>query len=108
VYGGFTLLVRSSLGILMMNLLSAFTLPLIFTVPVIFQAGAYFDFQPYIGISATILIGIIQAWIYTSVIAQSRILSFKGQYIWSSLIAIAFAVLLTVIALVPVKPWTTG
>lgn len=106
VYGGFTLLIRSPLGVLMMNVLSAITLPWIFTVPVVHQAGSYFDFQPYIGIGATILIGLIQGVLFVPLIIWgSRFLSRKHQYAWSAIVAIAFTIVLTIsISFVPVRP----
>lgn len=56
VYLGFTLLVRSPSGGILMNGLSALTLPSFSSYPIIHQAGAYFDLQPYIGEFATLSI----------------------------------------------------
>jgi hypothetical protein len=106
VYGGFTLLVRSPLGVLLMNLLSAITLPWIFTVPVIQQAGGYFDFQPYLGIGVTILIGLIQGVLSIPLVMWgSRFLNRKHQYLWSAIVAVAFTLVLTIsVSLVSVSP----
>jgi hypothetical protein len=106
VYGGFTLLVRSTLGVFLMNLLSAITLPWIFTVPAIQQAGGYFDFQPYLGIAATILIGLIQGVLSIPLLMWgSKFLRRKHQYIWSAIVAGAFTLILTMsVSLVPIRP----
>lgn len=97
VYGGFTLLVRSPLGVLTMTVLSAITLPWIFTAPVIQQAGSYFTFQPYLGIGATVLIGLIQGGL-SSVLTHTgaHFVNLKHQYTWSAILAIAFTVILTI------------
>lgn len=106
VYGGFTLLVRSPFGVFLMNLLSAITIPWFFTVPVFHQAGGYFDFQPYLGIGATILIGLIQGVLSIPLAMWGgRFLSRKHQYTWSAIVAIAFTFILTIsVSLVPVRP----
>jgi hypothetical protein len=97
VYGGFTFLVRSPLNAFIMTLLSAITLPWIFTAPVIQQAGSYFDFQPFLGIGATILIGLIQGVLSIPLIKWGiRFLNLKHQYVWSAAVAIAFTLILTI------------
>jgi len=97
VYGGFTLLIRSFADVIMMNLLSAITLPFIFSVPVTYHAGAYFDFQPYIGIIATIIIGVIQGGLFVPLnIWGQKFLTSKLQYALSAVVAIAFTIELTI------------
>lgn len=96
VYAGFTLLVRSRFGIVVMSVLSAITIPVFFTAPIFQQAGSYFDFQPFIGIGATILIGVIQGIVTIPLfIWGGGFLMRKHQYSWSAAVAIAFAVILT-------------
>jgi hypothetical protein len=106
VYGGFTLLIRSPFGVLLMNLLSAITIPWFFTVPVIYQAGSYFDFQPYLGIGETILIFLVQGVLSIPLaIWGGRFLRLRHQYAWSSIVAIVFTVVLTTfVSFVPMKP----
>ena len=106
VYGTFTLLIRSRSGVLMMNLLSAITLPGIFMVPVVQQAGSYFSFQPLIGIFATILIGLIQGLLSVPLTKWGqKFLASRLQYALSGLVAVAFTILLTwSISMAPVRP----
>lgn len=98
VYGVFTLLIRSLLGVFMMNLLSAITLPRIFSVPFIYQTpGSYFDFQLDLGIIATIFIALIQAVLFVPIRIRAQIFrSSKVQYALSTVVAIAFTIGLTI------------
>lgn len=97
VYGVFTLLIRSCAGIIMMNLLSVISFPIFFLAPVIHHAGSYFGFQPFSGIIATVLIGLIQCLLFVPFrIFAKRLLSSESQYILSGVIAIVFALVLTI------------
>ena len=96
-YGMFTLLVRSFLGVLVMNFLSGISLLFIFTVPVIQQAGSYFSFQPFTGFGATFIVFLLQsAFAIPLMVRGKRFLSMRFQYLISGAVAAVFTLVLTI------------
>jgi hypothetical protein len=98
VYVLFTCLVRSPIGVVIMNLLSVISLFFIFNLP-IFQAHiTYFAFDPYLGIAITIFIALIQALIANLIILWSEKFLFrKYQFIISGIIAVVFTTIFTIV-----------
>lgn len=98
VYGMFTLLVRSLLGVFLMNTFSFLSLFWLFYVPVISDAGSYFDFQPYLGMLITVLVFFLQASCYMFLrLFGMKFLTLKYQYMVSLGLAVIFTVVLTVV-----------
>jgi hypothetical protein len=99
VYAVFTCLVRSPIGVIVMNLLSCVSLFFIFFLS-IFQAHiSYFSFAPYIGIAITIFIALIQALIANFIILRSEKFLFrKYQFTVSMIIALTFTIIITIVS----------
>ncbi len=96
-YGMFTILSRSFLGVLVMNFLSEISLFFIFAAPIIHQAGPYFNFEPILGFTVTILVFLLQiAFVIPLMLWGKRFLSLKYQYFVSGVLAAVFTLIFTV------------
>ncbi len=97
-YGVFTLLVRSPIGVLIMNLLVIISLPFIFKLPIFQESPTYFKFEPFISYIFIICIALVQGFISLLLITfGKRFLTKKYQYRASIIIAFIFTIVFTVI-----------